>query len=454
MKKQIIPNFALFFLLIVYSCTREKAVQPDQIDENAATFDLIQTQIFDKTCATSGCHASPNDASFKQHGLDLSAGNSWVNLVGVLAKNPDARATGLKLVDLKNPDSSFLLHKLHTDNAHHGARQFGAPMPLGGEPLSQGEVEFIEAWIAEGAPQTGKVADVNLLKDKSPQEEHWESPPYLSKQLGYQMRIPKFSIDPKTNREFFIRQEVGNPEPLYVTAFETFMRSGSHHLLVYGFKDDKNIPPVGQLRDIRYYDKNGNRYFNIFSKMALSQYIMLSPGGTNFKYSLPEGYGLKIAANASFDMNAHYFNLTNQTRYGEVVLNMYTKPRDQIKKVCEPLDLYNFDIVIPAKTRKVEKKDFWFDTDVEIVALTCHAHARMEKFEIQIAGGARDGETLLIETDWQHPKALNFNQPLQLKKGEGLRSIVTFNNTTDRELRFGLTTEDEMDIIFGYYIKK
>jgi hypothetical protein len=30
-------------------------------------------------------------------------------------------------------------------------------------------------------------------------------------------------------------------------------------------------------------------------------------------------------------------------------------------------------------------------------------------------------------------------------------SEITYNNTTDRTVSFGLTSEDEMGIIFGYY---
>ncbi|MEY3855295.1 MAG: hypothetical protein RIS68_1309, partial [Bacteroidota bacterium] len=37
------------------------------------------------------------------------------------------------------------------------------------------------------------------------------------------------------------------------------------------------------------------------------------------------------------------------------------------------------------------------------------------------------------------------------KKGEGLTSVVTYVNNTTKNLSFGLTSEDEMDIIFGYY---
>jgi hypothetical protein len=268
------------------------------------------------------------------------------------------------------------------------------------------------------------------------------------------MRIPKFPIAPNTNREFFIRQEVGNNEAIYITSFETLMRAGSHHLLAYNFNNKKNLPPLGRLRDIRYYNNDGTRYANIFSQMALSQYVMLSPGGTEFKYTMPDGYALEIEANASFDLNAHYFNTTNEVKFGEVVLNMYTTSKSEVKKICKPLDLYNYDIKIPAKTRKTETMDFKFETDVEIVSLTSHAHARMERFEIQIVGGKRNGETLLVETNYEHPQVLNFAKPIELKKGEGLRSIVTFNNTTNRELVFGLTTEDEMDIIFGYYVEK
>jgi hypothetical protein len=41
-----------------------------------------------------------------------------------------------------------------------------------------------------------------------------------------------------------------------------------------------------------------------------------------------------------------------------------------------------------------------------------------------------------------------------LKKGEGLTSVVTYNNTSSQKLAFGLTSDDEMNIIFGYYYEE
>jgi hypothetical protein len=44
-----------------------------------------------------------------------------------------------------------------------------------------------------------------------------------------------------------------------------------------------------------------------------------------------------------------------------------------------------------------------------------------------------------------------FATPIVLQPGQGLTSEVTYNNTTSKTVGFGLTSEDEMNIIFGYW---
>jgi hypothetical protein len=78
-------------------------------------------------------------------------------------------------------------------------------------------------------------------------------------------------------------------------------------------------------------------------------------------------------------------------------------------------------------------------------------HKLGEKFVIKIAGGARNGEIVYTSTDWEHPNIINYPTPILLNAGEGLTSEITYNNTTSRIVSFGLTSEDEMGIIFGYY---
>ena len=86
-----------------------------------------------------------------------------------------------------------------------------------------------------------------------------------------------------------------------------------------------------------------------------------------------------------------------------------------------------------------------------MVLLTSHFHKLGEKFVIKIFGGSRNGEIIYTNTDWEHPATIAFTTPIVLNPGEGLTSEVTYYNTTSKSVAFGLTSEDEMNIIFGYY---
>ena len=75
----------------------------------------------------------------------------------------------------------------------------------------------------------------------------------------------------------------------------------------------------------------------------------------------------------------------------------------------------------------------------------------VKKFIIRIVGGSRNNEIVYTSTDWHHPQFVSYDPPIQLQVGEGLMSEVTYHNTRSVVIRFGLTSQDEMGIIFGYY---
>jgi hypothetical protein len=208
------------------------------------------------------------------------------------------------------------------------------------------------------------------------------------------------------------------------------------------------MPTIDIVRDLR----NADNSLNALTVLQMSNHIFLG-GGTdpNQDYTFPEGMALKLPAGTAIDVNPHYFNKTNQPFLGENYVNLYTVPAAKVQKVVQMIDFNNTSFSLPANQRTTITKDFKFDSNVTIVSLTSHNHKYGEKFVIKIKGGTRDGETVYESTDWEHPKVINFSTPIQLKKGEGLTSVVTYNNTTNKNLGFGLTSEDEMNIIFGYY---
>jgi hypothetical protein len=120
----------------------------------ASTFDRIQTQIFDQSCAVGGCH----DSESVQGELLLERGASYGNLVGKTPTNADAAAAGwLRVAQLDaasgDPATSYLVHKV-TGDLGPG---LGKRMPLNRPKLDATLVEVVRRWVEAGAPADGWV---------------------------------------------------------------------------------------------------------------------------------------------------------------------------------------------------------------------------------------------------------------------------------------------------------
>lgn len=430
------------------SCTKSGE---EATPENAetTTFNLIQQKILTPSCANAGCHASEQDASFKQHGLVLAAGVAYKNLVGVAPANTDAKNDGLLRVKAFASAQSLLFHKLNFDASHHSGKQYGSPMPLGKEALYAGQVEFIRRWIEAGAPKDGDVVDKTLLDDKTPSyvTTPFEGLAAPASGSGFQMSIPQFSVAPNFERELFMRRNIGNTADAYVNRIQVKMRSNSHHFVAYAFSNN-TLPALDQVRDLR----NADGSTNILTFLSMQNHVFIAGSQTaSYDYTFPEGTALLMPANTSLDLNSHYVNKTTAPIPGEVYMNLYTVDKSSVKNVVQTLNLANQNLNIPANTRVTLSKTFTFAKARTILALTSHTHKFGEKFVIKIVGGARNGEVIYTATDWEHPDIVTFKTPIVLKAGEGLMSEITYYNTSNKAVSFGLTSEDEMGIIFGYY---
>jgi hypothetical protein len=440
----ILALLALLFLAL--NGCEKKTVEntPEKL-----SFDIIEEQVFATSCAVSGCHSSTSDASYAQHGLLLSKGVAFSNLVGKMAKNSAAAALKLQLVKPFDADNSFLFHKISCQSTHHSATaNFGSQMPLGGNYLTQGQVEFIKRWINAGATATEKGISTAVLKDSSACQQDITplAAPVAGK--GFQMKIDLFDVPKNFEREVFFRANTPNTEPVYVNRIEMKGRSNSHHFVVYGFRNSTVLPQPNVLRDIRNLDGS----LNLKTTGEMQNHIFFG-GGTdvNSDVTLPAGVALKVDPMTPLDLNAHYFNKTNLLLKGENYVNFHTIPVSNVQFVAKTLDLNNLDISIPAGQRKTFSKTFTFTAVTRVVMLTSHFHRFGEKFVIKIAGGPRNGELVYTNTDWLHPFVKSFPTPIVLQPGEGLTSEVTYYNSSSKAVAFGLTSEDEMNIIFGYY---
>lgn len=104
-----------------------------------ATFSRVQDEIFNPSCALSGCHSAGSAAQ----GLVLAEGQAYNNIVNV----PSTEQPSRDLVEPGDPGSSYLYLKIIGDPSISGVR-----MPRFGTPLSQALQNLVRDWIADGAP--------------------------------------------------------------------------------------------------------------------------------------------------------------------------------------------------------------------------------------------------------------------------------------------------------------
>lgn len=434
---------------------------------DSSTYHDIQDDIFDKSCANSACHAPPQNSA----DLNLTYGQSYQDLINRIPRNSAAAAAGMKLIDPGNPENSFLLTKLMDSQSSN----FGARMPFGMGPLHNGKVDAIRTWIAAGAPREGKVAgvgDLGVLRDP---EEVFVPPAPPPPGEGYQLYLPPFKIEPGTEREVFYATQIkdGNgqtiEEDIFINKVEIFYPSGSHHFIVYrlteegiangvqnrGVDSSIGVNPEDAFRELDPDDPQ------VLGNFGIDRLFVVGTQTDDTLFAFPEGVALRLPGNTVFDLNSHYINLLgDETLIGETYVNIYTIPEEEVKYEAIEIFVSNRAINVPPNTTRVAKLTWYVedelerrghdpDTELHVFLLTSHMHRHGELFEI-----FQDSTDELLHRSIAYDDApiTLFDVPLILGVDDGLNFQCTHNNyDKNGPLQFGLTSEDEMCIIFGYY---
>ena len=452
-----INNLFLLLLFILWGCTEEINIP----DEDPAAFigrdswKIIQEDIFNHNCVE--CHTAGTSFA-NQSNLVLTPDVAYDQLINQPIDNQAASADGLERLGTDGLSSiykSFLWEKINAPDKEHyygDHPNYGSLMPLGMPYLTNGQLEFIRGWIIAGAPETGVVADSTLLADSTRFEEI-EFAPLTPPENGIQVHLGPFEVQPQYEREFLNFVNIDTLNEVYIKQVEVTMRPGSHHFILYSFENvmpPMLIPEPGVYRD--YRDANGNYIIN---NLAVTAYHVFFAGTQwpYMNYHFPPGVALKVDINDGLDQNSHYINRTDEVLIGEVYTNIYFAEPSEIEHEANILFINKTNFELPPNEITTLEHTITVADRVHIFQLFSHAHEHMLEFAVEIVGGNRDGEMIYIAYDWAHPPILDFDPPLTLEAGEGLKLIATYDNWTNETLTFGLLSEDEMMILFGYYYR-
>ncbi len=315
-----------------------------------------------------------------------------------------------------------------------------------------------------------------MLRDP---EETFQAPAPPPLGQGYQIHLPPFKIEAGKELEVFYATQITDENgqtpqgDIFVNGFDIYYPTGSHHFILYrvtrlglqrGILEKGIVPGIGvnaedTFRVVNPDDPQATGHLALVDRLPI---IGSQRAETSIRF--PDGVALRIAGDTVFDMNSHYVNLLGtQTLIGETYVNLYTLPPEDVKYEARGFAVSNKDIEVPSQTTRVIEDEWHVDNELKLLRLlgygnvthlnlfqlTSHMHRHGELFEIRQTS---TGELLHRSIAYDNAPFDIFDPPIILIAGDGLRFECTHSNyDTDKTIRYGLTSEDEMAIMFGFY---
>lgn len=436
--------------------------------------------IFQTSCDGTSCHSSSAPNPLKLIGTSSAVYN---NIMNVTPLNLDASAKGYKLIDPGHPHLSFLLKKINNgvdpDNDIDTLAQ-GDMMPKDGPVLTDEQIELINAWILQGAPETGNVVDQQIITDyysglglpQSP------APPAPDPSEGFQIHLGPFFLAPGDEKEFFKKHKLPNiADSMEITRIESFIDAESHHYIIYKFDNQSAADAVL---------KKGVREVTGLADAFVNGTSMVTAWQNSSDVVLPNNTAYFWEGSPTLDLNLHIRNYSpDSVLKTSVYSNVYLQPKQNTTvEMISDLTLFStipinlIPCIVNTFCIPPDSTDYTFTGDVTyqdlsagpndsmyIWMLSSHTHKFGVGYDIYTrnsGGGIKqqvyDGFYNFDYTayqgyyDYEDPSVRYFDpDTFVIAAQDGFIHEATFNNDDSIEVGFGLTTKDEMMLMFLQY---
>lgn len=266
---------------------------------------------------------------------------------------------------------------------------------------------------------------------------------------GFQMRMAPFVIPPAAEREVCEYRTTPNGKPMDVQGFELEMTAGAHHFVVWEY--------LGKDRDPAHFwtglkDAPGCVGLGPRDGFATNANLF-GMQSAHAKVRFPPGVAVRLEPHAPVYLNAHLRNgsLTDALTAG-AVFNMIPARRGTVRHHAQALVIGSFAIDIAPRSGASFTGEWHTPVALNIVQLSTHQHHRGTHTAVHEvdATGADLGE-LFAADSWDHPGERWFDRAHRLPAGHGLRFTCDWMNPDDKEVHFGVHTDDEMCFATGYF---
>jgi hypothetical protein len=265
---------------------------------------------------------------------------------------------------------------------------------------------------------------------------------------GFQMRMTPFTIPAGGDREGCEVATTPNTRPMDVSEFEVKATPGTHHFVVWEYLG-ADRKPADFWKGIAYVPgctgigpQNGANNANLFGMLS---------GYSRFHF--PAGIAVRLEPHAIVYPNLHFHNYTNDSINGEAVFNFIPARKGTVRHHAQAFTVGSALIDIPAQGSAALTGEWHTRTPLNFVQLSSHQHRRGTGVTVnRVDAEGNDMGRLVDTTNWEHPDVEWYDAgALRLNPGEGLRFTCAWTNPDDHAVHFGVTSEDEMCFVTGYF---
>lgn len=418
------------------------------------TWDAVYA-VFQSNCVS--CHGGSAPSGL----LDLSAASATVytSIINKTPVNPAAAAKGNRIIAPGDIHRSFLFRKCQNglDKDCLLELEEGNEMPKQGSKLSKKDVETIRQWILYGAKQTGVAVDTALIgtyyRGKGIDRTTTLAPPPPGK--GFQVHYGPVFVKPHGEVENYLKYNTLLPDSIEVTQLDLVLdKHASHHFLAYKFLNGEESSFADGLRAVT--NKSNAEVVNAWQ--------------TPYNVKLPVGTAFRWHKNAVLDLNMHCFNHSDSVILSDVRFNVYTQANGIASAVMHTMMAHNYVFSIPNNNTDVKLTKNFTDSNIPsmyVWTLSSHTHKYGIDFDIfkRKAGGGKDIQLYEGFYDfeykfnqgyysWHEPPIKRFDPFYYINPKDGFVVEATYRNNGPKAVGFGLTTEDEMMLMFVQYTTK
>jgi Copper type II ascorbate-dependent monooxygenase, C-terminal domain len=266
---------------------------------------------------------------------------------------------------------------------------------------------------------------------------------------GFQMRMTSFVVQPGADREGCEYAVAPNRRPMDVAGFELNVTPGAHHFVLWEYlgKDQSSTdfwtgiqyaPGCVGLGPQDAFVSNANLFGMVSSATK--------------RIRFPPGVAVRLEPHAIVYPNLHLHNYTAAPIAAQAVFNLIPARPGSVQHHAQAFTIGSWDINIPAQGTASLTGEWHAPANMNLVQISTHQHHRGTRMTVdQIDAAGNDVGELVTSPDWEHPSVTWYTTAKPIRAGEGLRFTCEWSNPDDHPVHFGVTTEDEMCFVGGYF---